>query len=93
MHGFNTEVKRNGVRIHVQTQDQGKKAQYVESLVYASGKIIASRKTYYTSHLNQPDLDERIKQIIETQHARILQEISTGHFDHLLRPEEKPGSP
>lgn len=90
MRGYNTQVERKGTRIHIQTQDLGKKAQYVESLVYASGKIIASRKTYYTSCLNQPDLDEKIKHMIETQHERILQEISTGNFDHLLRLEEKP---
>lgn len=87
MRGFNTEIQHKGVRIHVQTQDKGKKAHYVESLVYVSGKVLISRKTFYTSFLHHPDLEEKIKGIIKIQHTKILEEISAGQFDHLLRPE------
>ena len=89
MRGFNSEIEHRGVRIHIQTQDKGKKAYYVESIVYASGKVLASRKTYYTPFLHHPDLGAKIQEIVKTQHSRILEEISTGQFDHLLKAEEK----
>lgn len=89
MRGFNLEIEHRGVRIHIQTQDKGKKAHYVESIVYASGKVLVSRKTYYTSFLHHPDLEAKIQEIVKTQHSRILEEISTGQFDHFLRSEEK----
>lgn len=90
MRGFNSEIEQKGVRIHIQTQDKGKKAHYIESIVYASGKVLASRKTYYTSFLHHPDLEAKIQEIVKTQHSRIVEEVSAGQFDHLLRSEEKP---
>jgi hypothetical protein len=89
MRGFNSEIEHKSVRIHIQTQDKGKKAHYIESIVYASGKVLASRKTYYTSLLHHPDLEEKIQEIVKTQHSQIVEEVSAGHFDHLLRSEEK----
>ncbi len=86
MQGFNTELKHKGVIFHIQTQDKGLGAQYVESLIYCSGKVLASRKTFYTSFLNSPDLNEKINQIIKTQHRQILKEISEGKFDRFLSP-------
>jgi hypothetical protein len=83
MVGFNTTITRNAVDFHVQTQDKGRTANYVESTVYKSGRVLSSRKTFYTSFLNTPDLQGKIKQIIEEQHSTILREIEEGKFDHL----------
>ena len=89
MRGFNSEIEHKGVRIHIQTQDKGKKTHYIESIVYVSGKVLASRKTYYTSFLHQPDLEAKIQEIVKNQHSRIVEEVYAGQFDHLLRSEEK----
>jgi len=83
MPGYNTDIEHNGLTFHVQTQDQGSSAQYVESIVYRSGKVLASRRTYYTNFLNSPTLSEKIKEIIEEQHEGILEDIAEGVFDHL----------
>jgi hypothetical protein len=83
MPGYNTDIEHNGVMFHVQTQDKGKSAQYVESIVYKSGKVLASRRTYYTRFLNSPPLYDKIKEIIDEQHEGILKDISEGIFDHL----------
>lgn len=93
MTGFNTEVKYKGASFHVQTQDVGPGARYVESLIYKSGKLLSSRKTYYTSSLASPHLQEKILQIMEEQHNVILQEIADGKFEHYLAPEEKKAVP
>ncbi len=83
MAGFNTKITRNGVVFHVQTQDKGRGANYVESTIYKSGRVLSSRKTFYTAYLNSPDLQERISRMVESQHNSILREISEGKFDHL----------
>lgn len=83
MSGYNTDIEHNDVKFHVQTQDRGASAQYVESTVYRSGKVLASRRTYYTNFLNSPTLSEKIKEIIEEQHTGILDDIAGGVFDHL----------
>ncbi|MDH7513485.1 MAG: hypothetical protein QHH14_11125 [Clostridiales bacterium] len=89
MTGFNTEVKHRGAAFHVQTQDVGSRAQYVESSVYKSGKLLATRKTYYTSFLGSPDVHQKIQRLMEDQHNAILKDIADGKFDHYLTPQEK----
>ncbi len=83
MAGFNTTVNRGGVDFHVQTQDKGRPANYVESTVYKSGQVLSSRKTFYTSYLDSPDLQKKINAIIEEQHSTILEEIAQGKYDPL----------
>ena len=83
MAGYNTTVTRSGVDFHVQTQDKGRPANYVESTIYKTGQVLSSRKTFYTSFLNSPDLQNKIKKIIEEQHNTILKEIAEGQFDPL----------
>ena len=83
MSGFNTEIEHKGLVFHVQTQDQGINAHYVESVIYRSGKVLSSRRTYYTSFLNNPGLRNKIREIIQEQHSTLLKEITEGLFDHL----------
>ncbi|MGQ9672105.1 MAG: hypothetical protein ACUVV5_03100 [Candidatus Aminicenantales bacterium] len=92
MTGFNSEVKRKGVTFHVQTQDVGLPTKCIESLVYKSGKLLSSRKTFYTPLLGSADLREKVQQMMEDQHKAILKEIDEGKFDHYLTPEEKKQS-
>ena len=83
MAGYNTTVSRSGIDFHVQTQDKGRPANYVESTVYKSGQVLSSRKTFYTSFLDSPHLQDKIKNIIVEQHHAILKEIEDGKFDPL----------
>ncbi len=92
MGGLSTEIKHKGLALLIQTQDKGLKAQYVESLVYSLGKVLVSRKTFYTSSLNSPDLKTKINEIIKNQHYKIIEDISQGKFDHILKPEPAPNA-
>lgn len=83
MAGFNTEHPHKGSVFHVQTQDYGSNAHFIESVIYKSGRVLASRKTFYTSLLGEPGLKEKIESILKDQHKTILDEISKGRFDHL----------
>ena len=83
MPGFNTEITHKGTSFHVQTQDKGMSAQYVESIIYKSGKVLASRRTFYTSFLGSSNIQGKIREIIKEQHDTILKEIREGKFDHI----------
>ena len=83
MAGFNSKIEHKGVIFLVQTQDRGRPSNCVESLIYKSGKALAPRKTFYTQHLNSPDLQNTILEILEMQHNSILKAIAEGKFDSL----------
>jgi len=81
MSGYNTRVEFRGSAYIVQTQDKGLAAQYVESLIYKSGQLLTSKKTFYTSLLTSPDVKVLIERAMEAQHKQILEEIVEGKFD------------
>jgi hypothetical protein len=82
--GYNTRFDYKGISFLVQTQDKGLSAHYVESLIYSSGQLLTSKKTFYTSFLNSPNLASMISRIMDDQHKAILQEIADGKFDRFL---------
>ena len=81
MSGYNTRVEYRGDAYNVQTQDKGLAAQYVESLIYKAGRLLASKRTFYTSYMNLPDVGERIERMMEDQHKTILGQIVEGRYD------------
>jgi len=81
MSGYNTRVEYKGDAYIVQTQDKGLAAQYVESLIYKSGRLLASKRTFYAAFMNLPDVRERIERMIEDQHKTILGQIVEGGYD------------
>ena len=82
--GYNSQFDRQGAKFLVQTQDMGMGARYLETLIYCAGKLLTSKKTFYTSFLNSPNIARMIHQILEDQHKDVLQEIADGKFDRFL---------
>ena len=89
MTGLSVQVKHQGVTFYVQTQDAGLQVNYIESLIYMSGKLLTSRKTFYTSYLGLPNFQVKVGQIMKDQHEAVLRDISDGKFDRFLTPGEK----
>jgi len=83
MGGYNTEITHNGLAFHIQTQDQGAGAHYIETMVYCSGRVISSRKSSYTHLLHQKDREGLVLRLIEDQHAEVISDIKAGKLDHL----------
>ncbi|MBP6909099.1 MAG: hypothetical protein KBC18_01605 [Candidatus Saccharicenans sp.] len=84
MEGYNTSIEYKGVKLMVQTQDKGPDFNYVESLIYLAGRVIANKRRSYTQHLNQPDLPVLIKQSLEDLHTEVIDEIVEGKYDNLI---------
>jgi hypothetical protein len=89
MDGFNTRVDYKGASFIVQTQDKGSSARYVESLIYKSGRLLTSRRTFYTAFINSPNFEKILRQILDDQHAGIIEDIKQGKYERFLDAEEK----
>lgn len=88
--GYNTRFDYKGAKFHVQTQDKGLGVHYVESLIYRSGQLLTSKKTFYTSFLNSPNLKKMIAKIMEDQHRTILQDIADAKYERFTGGGEGP---
>lgn len=84
MDGYSTAIEYKGTTLIVQTQDKGPAFNYVESLIYLAGRLINSKKAYYTSHLSQKNLPEIIQQLVEDLHTEVLDEIVEGKYDKFI---------
>lgn len=89
MGGINSTINYKGHSFHIQTQDQGLKTKYIESLIYKSGKLLTSRKTSYASLLSIANYKDEINRLMREQHQAIINEISEGKLDHQLGLKEK----
>lgn len=79
--GFNTDVEFNGRTYHVQTEDRGLENPIVETLVYAAGEIITSRRSRYADLVaSGRHSDEALMKRMEAQHRELMQEIESGKF-------------
>lgn len=81
MDGYDTRVDYRGEAYIVQTQDKGRSAQYIESLIYKSGRLLTTKRAFYTALLDLPDAAGRIERMMEEQHKTILGQIVEGRYD------------
>jgi hypothetical protein len=81
MGGYDTRVDYRGEAYIVQTQDKGPSAQYIESLIYKAGRLLTSKRVFYTAFLDLPDACDRIERMMQEQHKTILGQIVEGRYD------------
>ena len=82
--GYNTDIEHGGATYHVQTEDKGRSNPLVESLVYARGEILYSRRTSYQD-LVAEEVDSRaIATLMERQHRTIVEAIRRGRLAQLV---------
>ena len=81
MGGCDTRIDFRGETYIVQTQDKGPSAQYIESLIYRSGRLLASKRSFYTAFLGLPDAADQITRMLEEQHKTVLGQIVEGRYD------------
>lgn len=81
MGGYDTRVDYKGEAYIVQTQDKGLGAQYIESLIYKAGRLLTSKRAFYTAFLDLPDAGARIERMMEEQHKTVLGQIVEGRYD------------
>ena len=83
--GFNTNVRHRGVLFHVQSEDSGRARPHIITHLYHGGTIIASEKSSYADHLDDPDLGDLVRNLMEAQHKAVLERLRSQAFDDLIR--------
>ncbi len=84
--GYNTDIKHGGRVYHVQTEDKGLENPTIESLVYAGGKIVASRQYSYARLLKERYSEKAVQDLVDAQHRKMLRDVRGGKFE----PEGPP---
>ncbi len=92
--GYNTDINFDGTTYHVQTEDKGRSNPNIESLVYARGEILYSKKTAYDDLVLQDANDKEIAALMERQHRTLVEAIRRGKLSHLTGepPQERLGA-
>ena len=81
--GYNTDIDHAGTTYHVQTEDKGRSNPIVESLVYARGEILFSRRTSYQELVDEKVDSDAIAALMERQHRSIIDNIRRGRLAQL----------
>ena len=81
--GYNTDIDFAGTTYHVQTEDKGRSNPIVESLVYARGEILYSRRTSYRDLVEEEVENSAIATLMERQHHTIVEAIRRGRLAQL----------
>ncbi len=76
--GFNTNVPYKGKVYHVQTEDSGLANPYIVTLLYYQGAILCSVKTGYAHIVEQPDFEERLRDLMKRQHREMIRALIKG---------------
>jgi len=82
--GYNTDIDHAGTTYHVQTEDKGRANPIVESLVYARGEILYSRRTSYRDLVEEEVENSAIATLMERQHHTIVEVIRRGRLAQLV---------
>jgi len=91
--GYNTDIEHAGIVYHVQTEDKGRSNPFVESLVYARGEILYSRRTPYSDLLDQGVEQKTIATLLERQHRTIVEAIRRGRLSQLTNTVDEKIAP
>jgi hypothetical protein len=83
--GFNTNVRHKGVLFHVQSEDSGRARPHIITHLYHGGTILASEKSSYADHLDDSNLGDLVRNLMEAQHKAVLERLRSRAFDDLIR--------
>ena len=81
--GYNTDIDHAGTTYHVQTEDKGRANPVIESLVYARGEILYSKRTSYKDLVDEKVETDAIAAVMERQHHAIIDSIRRGRLSEL----------
>jgi hypothetical protein len=69
---------------HVQTEDSGVSNPHVITHLFHGGNILASEKLDYSEKLEAADLEEVVRELMETQHKAMLKRLQRGLHDSVI---------
>jgi hypothetical protein len=83
--GFNTNFRYRGVLFHVQSEDSGREHPHIITHLFHGGNIMFSEKSSYAEHVDDGNLEDRVRELMEGQHKAVLKRLRAGDFDERIR--------
>jgi DNA-binding transcriptional LysR family regulator len=92
--GYNTGVQHGGKNFHIQTEDSGCEHPHVITHLFADGgRVIATRKTDYRSHVGSDSCAAMVKEIVLAQHKAMFVALRDGRYDAIIASGPDVGLP
>jgi len=91
--GYNANIRHGDRVYHVQTEDSGRANPRIITHVYFEGTILATERRDYSDRLEAPDLVSVVRQLMEEQHARVVEQLRRGDFDAVIAARLSPSAP
>ena len=91
--GFNHNLKHGGRVFHVQTEDSGLPRAHFITHLYIGGNILASMKGSYVDKLDDPEMLQLVRKMMEEQHKAMVRRLVAGEFKDASSqmPHYEPG--
>jgi hypothetical protein len=83
--GFNTNIRHRDVLFHVQSEDSGRAHPHIITHLYHGGTIIHSEKSSYAARVDEANLEDVVRGLMEGQHKAVLKRLRAGEFDGAIR--------
>jgi hypothetical protein len=87
--GLNTEIKYRNTVFHIQTEDKGERNPIIETLIYVGGEIIDAKRMSYEQLLKNGLGKDKLRELMEEQHQKIIVLIKQGKYSKQGRREVK----
>lgn len=80
--GYNNNIRHEGKLYHIQTEDSGVDHPHIITHLFADGgRIIATRKTDYSQHLEAENLEAIVRGLMKEQHKAMAIALRDRLFD------------
>jgi tetratricopeptide (TPR) repeat protein len=86
---FNSNVTFDGLTYHVQTEDMGSAAHKVVSSVFLEGEVVFSKESDYAELAGQEDFGERLRSLMQAQHALVFEEFLSARKQQHIESAKK----
>ena len=91
--GYNANIRHGDRVYHVQTEDSGRGRPHVITHLYFEGTILATERRDYADRVGAPDLVALVRQLMEEQHATVVERLRRGDFDEVIEARLSPSRP
>ncbi len=77
--GYNSNLRLGDIVYHIQTEDHGADHPFIDTIVYAQGRVLHRRSASYQDLFGSPEPGEAaLRQRIERQHRGVMEELRAG---------------
>jgi hypothetical protein len=87
--GINQDIVFKDERFHIQTEDSGVKRPVITTILFKGGVVVASRKIDYKDKLGSANLENKVTELMQTQHKDVIRALKNNEFAKPKKAQKK----